>query len=91
MPRVRIDEAARLTRTEGIDEALGAVARDAVELLGSAKFSRVRECGSPDRTRRFVDLSHSGARRWCGMAGCGNRRKAGRHRHRKKDPQPSPA
>ncbi|MEU7271764.1 hypothetical protein AB0A96_19735 [Streptomyces asiaticus] len=25
------------------------------------------------------------------MAGCGNRQKAGRHRHRKKDPQPSSA
>ncbi|MFJ1991502.1 CGNR zinc finger domain-containing protein [Streptomyces asiaticus] len=36
-------------------------------------------------------LLPSGARRWCGMAGCGNRQKAGRQRHRKKNTQPSSA
>lgn len=84
LPRVQIEESGRLTRTGGIDEVLGATARDVVELLGSPGFSRTRECGNPDCTRLFVDLSRSGARRWCGMASCGNRQKAERHRRRKK-------
>ncbi|MCI2423778.1 CGNR zinc finger domain-containing protein [Saccharopolyspora sp. K220] len=85
LPRVQIDETGQLSRTGGIDEVLGAAARDLVELLGSPQFSRLRECRNPDCTRLFVDLSHSGARRWCGMAGCGNRQKAERHRRRKKE------
>ncbi|MGW2072678.1 CGNR zinc finger domain-containing protein [Streptomyces sp. NPDC001953] len=44
----------------------------------------MKECANPDCTRLFVGLSHSGARRWCAMAECGNRQNAARHRERKK-------
>lgn len=84
LPRHQLDESGRLTRTGGVDEVLGAVARDAVDLLSSAQFAKTKECANPDCTRLFVDLSRSGARRWCGMAECGNKHKAASYRKRKK-------
>lgn len=84
LPRRQLDESGLATRTGGVDEVLGAVGCDAVDLLGSPQFSRMRECANDDCTRLFVDLSRSGARRWCGMAECGNRQKAAAFRMRKK-------
>lgn len=84
LPRHQLDEHGRLLRTGAVDEILAAVARDAVDLFSSPQFQRVKECANPDCTRLFVDKSHSGARRWCGMAECGNRQKAARHRQRQK-------
>ncbi|MFF4806106.1 CGNR zinc finger domain-containing protein [Streptomyces sp. NPDC001351] len=84
LPKHQLDESGRLTRAGGIDEILGAAARDAVDLVSSAHFRRMKECANPECTRLFVDLSHAGARRWCGMAECGNREKVARHRKRKK-------
>ncbi|MFJ8544344.1 CGNR zinc finger domain-containing protein [Streptomyces sp. NPDC093586] len=83
LPRHQLDEDGRLTRTGGVDEVLGAVARDAVGLLGGADFARVRECSNEDCTRLFVDLSRSANRRWCGMAECGNRHKVANYRKRR--------
>jgi predicted RNA-binding Zn ribbon-like protein len=45
----------------------------------------MKECANDECTRLFVDLSRSGARRWCGMAECGNRHKAATYRQRKKE------
>ncbi|WP_206269388.1 CGNR zinc finger domain-containing protein [Streptomyces antioxidans] len=84
LPRHQLDVSGRLTRTGGVDEVLGAVARDAVDLLSSAQFGKTKECANPDCTRLFVDVSRSGARRWCGMAECGNKHKAASYRKRKK-------
>ncbi|MCI3277797.1 CGNR zinc finger domain-containing protein [Streptomyces cylindrosporus] len=84
LPKHQLDETGRLTRTGSTDEILGAIARDAVDLLSSDQFPRMRECANADCTRLFVDLSRSGARRWCGMAECGNRNKAASYRKRKK-------
>jgi predicted RNA-binding Zn ribbon-like protein len=83
LPRLQLDEDGRLTRTGGIDEVLGAVARDAVDLLGGTDFTRVRECLNEDCTRLFVDLSRSANRRWCGMTECGNRHKVANYRKRR--------
>ncbi|WP_217553671.1 ABATE domain-containing protein [Streptomyces sp. GbtcB6] len=84
LPRRQIDESGRATRTGGVDEVLGAVGYDAVDLLSSPQFARMKECANDDCTRLFVDLSRSGARRWCGMAECGNRNKAAAFRKRHK-------
>lgn len=73
-----------LTRLGGIDEVLGAVARDTIDLLSSPQISRMKECAGSGCTRLFVDVSRSGARRWCGMAECGNKRKAADYRQRKR-------
>ncbi|MEU9982559.1 CGNR zinc finger domain-containing protein [Streptomyces sp. NPDC050856] len=40
---------------------------------------RVRSCANDDCVLHFYDISRNGTRRWCSMAGCGNRAKAQRH------------
>ncbi|XUL86277.1 CGNR zinc finger domain-containing protein [Streptomyces galilaeus] len=85
LPRHQLDASGRVLRTGGVDEVLGAIGRDAVDLVGSPQFSRMKECANDECTRLFVDLSRSGARRWCGMAECGNRHKAASYRQRKKE------
>lgn len=40
---------------------------------------RLRACANPDCILHFFDISKRGDRRWCSMAGCGNRAKAARH------------
>ncbi|RZQ61035.1 hypothetical protein EWH70_26610 [Amycolatopsis suaedae] len=84
LPRVQVNRNLRLPRAGGVDEVLGYVARDAVELLGSSQLDRVKECSNPECTRLFVELSRSGARRWCGMAECGNKYKSASYRQRRK-------
>jgi predicted RNA-binding Zn ribbon-like protein len=57
---------------------------DLVTLVGE-RGDRVRGCANPDCVLWFLDVSRPGTRRWCSMAGCGNRDKAARHgrtRHR---------
>jgi predicted RNA-binding Zn ribbon-like protein len=55
--------------------------RCAAELvtLMTERGDRVRGCANPDCVLWFLDLSRPGTRRWCSMAGCGNRDKAARH------------
>ena len=48
------------------------------ELL-AADATRVRACAHPDCVLHFYDTSPKRSRRWCSMAGCGNRAKAARH------------
>jgi predicted RNA-binding Zn ribbon-like protein len=62
--------------------ALGLIARDAAEMLGTEQRERVRVCASPTCSARFYDRSRAGARRWCSMKACGNTAKARRHRAR---------
>ncbi|MEV6928289.1 CGNR zinc finger domain-containing protein [Dactylosporangium sp. NPDC051485] len=40
---------------------------------------RLRHCANPDCVLHFYDTSPKANRRWCSMAGCGNRAKAARH------------
>ena len=51
---------------------------DYLELLGR-DAGRIRRCAHPDCVLHFYDTSPKGGRRWCSMAGCGNRAKAARH------------
>ena len=62
--------------------ALGLLARDAAEMLGTEQRARVRICASDTCSARFYDRSRNGRRRWCSMQGCGNVAKARRHRQR---------
>jgi predicted RNA-binding Zn ribbon-like protein len=55
---------------------LATIARQAVELFGGPSRERIRQCEGEGCALLFLDLSRSGARRWCSMAGCGNRAKA---------------
>lgn len=58
------------------------LAREAVQLLGGADSSQVRQCQSPTCTIFFVDTSRKGDRRWCSMAACGNKAKVAEFRRR---------
>jgi len=60
------------------------LARDAVELVGSAERAKVKESTNADCTRLFHDVSRGSSRRWCGMAECGNRIKAADYRKRQR-------
>ena len=62
--------------------ALGLLARDAAEMLGTDQRERIRVCASGTCSARFYDGSRGGQRRWCSMQACGNVAKARRHRAR---------
>jgi predicted RNA-binding Zn ribbon-like protein len=53
-------------------------AANLLELLESAP-DRIRRCQHPACVLWFFDTTRNGTRRWCSMAGCGNRAKATRH------------
>ncbi len=65
-------------------EALSAVARQAVELLSGPDVPLLKECGNPECTRVYIDRSRGMRRHWCGMESCGNKIKAAAYRARKK-------
>jgi predicted RNA-binding Zn ribbon-like protein len=65
--------------------ALATVALDATRL----DRSRVRRCGSPSCLLLYYDTTKNGSRRWCDMAGCGNRAKANAHYRRTRHPEPN--
>ncbi|MFC7740986.1 CGNR zinc finger domain-containing protein [Nocardiopsis composta] len=62
-------------------------AADYLRLLEEAP-ARIRRCANPGCVLHFYDVSKNGNRRWCSMAGCGNRAKASRHYQRRKEPRP---
>lgn len=66
-----------------IRAVLSAVARDAIELVTIGDPVRLRECAADDCSLLFHDASRPGRRRWCSMAGCGNRHKTSQYRRRK--------
>src|SRR5690606_34471256 len=59
-----------------------ATARSAIRLLSSVEAERLKICGNCGWL--FIDRSRNRSRMWCDMAVCGNRAKASRHYHRKK-------
>jgi predicted RNA-binding Zn ribbon-like protein len=75
---------AALRREGDLDAVLSALARAALELLGGPERARVKWCAGEGCTRPFVDRSRGGRRRWCGMAGCGDRAKAAAYRARRR-------
>lgn len=69
----------------GVRASLAAVARDGVELLGGPLAERIRQCAGEGCALLFVDTSRSGERRWCSMAGCGNKAKVAEYRQRQRE------
>ncbi|GAA3857087.1 CGNR zinc finger domain-containing protein [Saccharothrix violaceirubra] len=53
-------------------------ARDYLDLV-TRGADRIKPCANTNCVLHFFDTSKNGSRRWCSMAGCGNRAKAGRH------------
>jgi predicted RNA-binding Zn ribbon-like protein len=58
------------------------IAKAAAEFLSTADLSRVRRCEGHGCILVFCDATRSRTRRWCSMAGCGNRAKAAAHYER---------
>ncbi|HSA50397.1 MAG TPA: CGNR zinc finger domain-containing protein [Yinghuangia sp.] len=54
--------------------------------LMSSRPERVRSCANDACVLHFFDVSKNGTRRWCSMAGCGNRAKAQRYYNRHHQP-----
>jgi predicted RNA-binding Zn ribbon-like protein len=83
-PRPALEDGA-LRREGDLQAVLSALARTALELLGGPERDRVKWCAAERCTRPFVDRSRGGRRRWCGMAGCGDRAKAAAYRARQRE------
>jgi predicted RNA-binding Zn ribbon-like protein len=60
-----------------------ATAHSALSLLAVETQERLKICGNCGWL--FIDRSKNRSRIWCDMAVCGNRQKASRHYHRKKE------
>jgi predicted RNA-binding Zn ribbon-like protein len=60
------------------------IARAAATFLATASADRIHRCGGTNCILFFYDATKSGTRRWCSMAGCGNRMKASLHYQRKR-------
>ena len=71
--RPQMQDPAQLAAWTAAEDYLQLLARDP---------ARVRRCAHPDCVLHFYDTSPRGDRRWCSMAGCGNRAKAARHHAR---------
>ncbi|MEU7763524.1 CGNR zinc finger domain-containing protein [Nocardia sp. NPDC049190] len=84
LPTVALRADGTITRTGDADAALTAIARCAVELLGTPAL--IKECGRAECTRLYVDTSRGGSRRWCDMTLCGNRAKSAAFRARHHGP-----
>ncbi|MFH8805134.1 CGNR zinc finger domain-containing protein [Streptomyces sp. NPDC017936] len=62
---------------------LGAVARDAVDLLTDpVARAGLRQCEGDNCPLVYVDTSRGRRRRWCSSEVCGNRERVARHRRR---------
>ncbi|MGW4060864.1 CGNR zinc finger domain-containing protein [Amycolatopsis sp. NPDC004747] len=59
---------------------LALLARDALELVTSPEFARVRRCEGARCGALFLDTSRPGTRRWCSMGVCGNQAKKSTYR-----------
>ncbi|MEV7099467.1 ABATE domain-containing protein [Amycolatopsis sp. NPDC051045] len=59
---------------------LALLARDALELVTSPEFARVRRCAGAHCGALFLDTSRPGTRRWCSMEICGNQAKKSTYR-----------
>ncbi|WP_019932150.1 ABATE domain-containing protein [Nocardia sp. BMG111209] len=81
-PRSELTADATVRRTGTVADALAAIARSAIELLGGPDRPRVKQCGRDACTRLYIDTSRGGSRRWCDMTICGNRAKSATFRQR---------
>jgi len=67
------------------DDPLFLVAAAAAELIATADLSLIKPCGGTQCILLFYDTTKSHTRRWCSMAGCGNRMKAALHYQRSRE------
>jgi predicted RNA-binding Zn ribbon-like protein len=81
-PRLLLDQGALRRDHPAVvpKQALGVIARDAIELLAGPDGALLRECEAANCSGIYVDRSRGGRRRWCSTARCGNRARVAAHR-----------
>jgi predicted RNA-binding Zn ribbon-like protein len=83
---LRLSADGHVERMGTVPAALAHIARTGIELIGGPDRARLRWCADATCTHPFLDRSRGRRRRWCGMAGCGDRAKARAYRARHRDP-----
>ncbi|MGP5388165.1 CGNR zinc finger domain-containing protein [Brachybacterium tyrofermentans] len=68
----------KLPESTALEDALGVIAADAIEIVSGQREGRLALCASPTCRAAFFDTSRSRSRRWCDMNTCGNRQKKAR-------------
>ena len=68
----------QLTAVTPVDDALGVIAADAIDIIAGARDGTLALCASPTCRAAFFDTSQSRSRKWCDMNTCGNRQKKAR-------------
>jgi predicted RNA-binding Zn ribbon-like protein len=67
-----------------LSQLLVPIAESAADLLVYGDLSLLKKCENPNCILYFYDTTKNHRRRWCSMAGCGNRAKAAAFYQRKK-------
>ncbi len=83
VPRLTADGGAGRAEPVRAEQALSALARDAIDLLSGPLGARIRICEAADCELLFVDASRPGRRRWCSMQRCGSLAKMRTYRSRR--------
>lgn len=68
-------------------QLLAAIAESAADLLCYGNLLYLRKCENPNCVLYFYDTTKNHRRRWCSMAGCGNRAKAAAFYRRQREQQ----
>jgi predicted RNA-binding Zn ribbon-like protein len=89
-PALSVTADGRVRRGGEVASALAVLARAGIELFDHPDKHLVRWCADARCTRPFIDRSRGHRRRWCGMAGCGDRAKAAAYRQRQRRQGASP-
>ncbi|MGF7031144.1 putative RNA-binding Zn ribbon-like protein [Paenibacillus mucilaginosus] len=75
----------RTERVYALEHLPGLFWEEAALFLQSLEPGKLKRCENPACILYFYDNSRNQSRRWCSMAGCGNRIKVGLHYKRKKN------
>lgn len=68
----------RLSSPSRVEDALGVIAADAIDIIAGERDGKLALCASPTCRAAFFDTSQSRTRKWCDMNTCGNRQKKAR-------------
>lgn len=83
LPTLRLRPDRSVERSGSWRSGLAAVARDGLALVDPGD-AELKWCADPGCTHPFLDRSRGHRRRWCEMAGCGDRAKAAAYRARRR-------
>jgi predicted RNA-binding Zn ribbon-like protein len=68
----------RLSSTSCVEDALGVIAADAINIIAGERDGKLALCASPTCQAAFFDTSQSRTRKWCDMNTSGKRQKKAR-------------